>query len=291
MKTRLAISFSGGRTSAVMTKRLVETLSKTCEITVNFANTGCEHPKTLEFVNKCDKTFGFNCVWLEAVVDPQKGEGVRHKIVNFDTASRDGKPFEDFIAKYGIPNMTTPQCTTRLKENVMDSYRHRELGWVKREYWTAVGIRVDEIRRIRKDALKERFGYPLVDWGFTKDMVVAEVRSWGFDLEIEEHLGNCTWCWKKSNRKLLTLVKECPEIFDFPHQMEEKYSLYKADSAAAGPDGRRLFFRGHRSTADLIELSKLPFEMFQDKYSNVFDPDMDISSGCGMSSCEVGVED
>jgi len=288
---RIAISFSGGRTSAVMTKMLVEKLRPTHEITVNFANTGCEHLKTLEFVDKCDKAFGFNCVWLEAVIDPRKGEGVRHKIVNFETASRDGKPFEDFIAKYGIPNMTTPQCTTRLKENVMDSYRHGELGWARRQYDTAVGIRADEAHRARKDAAKERFIYPLLESGWTKDMVVSEVRSWGFDLEIPEQLGNCTWCWKKSNRKLLTLAKENPEVFEFPLRMEDKYSGFKCDSAAVGPDGKRNFFRGHRSALDLLELSKMPFEAFEDKYSNVFDPVYDLASGCGMSSCEVGVSD
>ena len=274
----------------MMTKRLLESHGKNFECVVTFANTGCEHPKTLEFVDKCDKAFGFNCVWLEAVISPARGEGVRHKIVNFETASRDGRPFEEFIAKYGIPNQTTPQCTQRLKIDVMNSYLRRELGWRRGKYYTAIGIRADEAHRARKDASIERLIYPLIGAGVTKDMVVQEVRSWGFDLEIPEQLGNCTWCWKKSNRKLLTLAKENPEVFEFPLRMEEKYSGFKCDSAAVGPDGRRTFFRGHRSAAEILELSKLPFESFQDKYSNVFDPDMDLASGCGMSSCEIGVE-
>ena len=63
----LVISFSGGRTSGYMTKKLLETKKKWKEVLVLFANTGQEHEKTLEFINNCDQQFGFNTVWLEAV--------------------------------------------------------------------------------------------------------------------------------------------------------------------------------------------------------------------------------
>lgn len=295
MKPKLAISFSGGRTSAVMTKRLVESLGHSHEITVNFANTGCEHEATLDFVDRCDREFGLRVVWLEAVVNPVRGGGIRHKIVSHETASRKGEPFEAYIAKYGIPNHATPQCTTKLKELVMNSYRHGELGWRGGrlpDYDTAVGIRADEARRMRKDAERSRFIYPLVAAGITKDDVVREVRSWGFDLMLPgEHYGNCVWCWKKSNRKLLTLAKEDPSVFDFPLRMDAAYGDFKCTPASVSPDGKRYFFRGHRSTIDILELAKQGgFEAFRDKY-NVFDPDMDIESGCGASSCEVGAED
>ena len=66
MKPKLAISFSGGRTSAVMTKLCVEKFKDTHDIAIIFANTGCEHENTLDFVNKCDKHFGWGVVWIEA---------------------------------------------------------------------------------------------------------------------------------------------------------------------------------------------------------------------------------
>ena len=289
-RPRLGISFSGGRTSAVMTKEEIEKKKSTHEITVNFVNTGCEHEATLDFVHRCDITFGFNVVWLEAVIDPARGAGVRHKIVSYETASRKGEPFRAYIAKYGIPNMGSPQCTTRLKENVMNSYRHNELGWRggrHPDYDTAVGIRADEAHRCRKDAKTMRFIYPLVERGVTKDDVVKTVRSWGFDLGIPEHYGNCVWCWKKSNRKLLTLAKENPSVFDFPIEMERLYGDFKCNPPVTSPNGKRQFFRGHRSALDILELAKGNFNPFTDKY-NVFDPDMDTESGCGMSSCEVG---
>lgn len=292
-KPRLAISFSGGRTSAVMTKRLIEQCRDTHEISVNFANTGEEHYKTLDFVHQCDTAFGLNVVWLEAVIDPEQGSGVRHKIVSYNTASRNGEPFAAYIKKYGIPNMGSPQCTQRLKIDVLNSYIHRELGWKRRSYQTAIGIRADEARRVSKDAAKNHFIYPLVDAGVTKDDVVNEVRSWGFDLQISEQLGNCKWCWKKSNRKLMTLALEHPDVFDFPLRMEAEFSGFKVTPATTSPDGRRLFFRGHKSAADIVELARTSdFEKFSDKYqTNIFDPALDMSSGCGMSSCEIGADD
>ena len=103
----LHIAFSGGRTSAYMTKILLERDShKYNNVVTVFSNTGQENEETLEFVKNCDDKFGFNTVWVEAEVNPSKGKGTTHRIVNFDTASRDGRPFEDVIRKYGIPNQT-----------------------------------------------------------------------------------------------------------------------------------------------------------------------------------------
>lgn len=58
----LLISFSGGRTSAYMTKLIMDKQIKLLndfKPFVVFANTGCEHPKTLEFVQKCDEVFNW----------------------------------------------------------------------------------------------------------------------------------------------------------------------------------------------------------------------------------------
>lgn len=286
--TPVAISFSGGRTSAVMTN-LVLKMRGYKNTMVAFANTGQEHPKTLEFIKKCDENLGFKTVWLEAVINPAHGEGVRHKHVNFQTASRDGRPFRDFIAKYGIPNMGSPQCTTRLKEDVLNSYRERELGW--RNYITCIGIRADESDRQSTRAFEQGFVYPLVELGYTKEKVIQEVRSWGFDLEIPEHYGNCTWCWKKSWRKLLTLCQENPSAFDFPEEMEKAYSKYKVTKATGSPDGHRLFFRKHKRVRDIrIQASEGLFTPFSDKHHIPFDENLDYGVGCG-ESCEIGSDE
>jgi len=289
-KPRVAISFSGGRTSAVMTKKLHEKISSTHEITTQFSNTGREDPRTLDFVHRCDQEFGWGVTWLEAEVDMTPGVGVRHRIVDYKSASRDGRPFEDYIRKYGIPNMGSPQCTTRLKENVMDSYR-RSIGWMPRTFDTAIGIRADEAHRVSVRALEARFIYPLVEWGWTKDMVIKEVLSWPFDLGLKEHEGNCMDCWKKSFRKLATIAVEAPERFDWTREMEEKYGDFKVTDATRSPCGRRLFFRGHKTVDDIFNLPNKPgFKPFVDGYfPNEEDP-LDFGVGCG-ESCEVGSDE
>lgn len=290
-KPKMSISFSGGRTSAVMTKLCLEMYSETHEIVVTFANTGCEHADTLRFVDACDQNWGFGTVWLEAVVNPEKGQGVTHKIVDFATASRKGEPFEAYIAKYGIPNMTNPACTARLKTDVMENYLASRgfLRGMKLNYDTAIGIRADELDRISVRRHKERFIYPMADLGWTKQKVIDYMKQFPWDLRIPEHLGNCTWCWKKNHRKLLTLAQDHPEVFEFPKLMEDKYGTFKAD-CAAGKDGTRSFFRKHITTKDIMEEAKTGnFKRFDDPNFDLrkdYDPDYDTQVGCS-ESCEV----
>jgi len=298
-KPKLAISFSGGRSSSVMTKLCLDKYSDTHEIVVTFANTGCEHPATLDFVRDCDEHWGFNTVWLEAVVSPVDGEGIRHKVVNYESASRNGEPFEAFIAKYGIPNQTNPVCTSRLKEDALNSFR-KSIGWKlgkKRNYQTAIGIRADEIDRISDTASEQGFIYPLVDAGITKGYVNQFMAQQAFDLKIpNDALGNCVWCWKKSDRKLFTLAKTHPWVFDFPAKMEEKYATVRSHYPsgepykATGDDGKRHFFRGHRDTADIkrqaAELTQMVLYTDQTQIT-VFDALLDIGGACS-DGCEIG---
>lgn len=291
-RPKQSISFSGGRTSAMMTALELTAKSITHEIVVTFANTGCEHPATLDFVHQCDVQLGFPTVWLEAVVDPAHGKGIRHKVVTYETASRDGEPFRAYIAKYGIPNLISPTCTTKLKTLVMESYlktRGFRRG-KKRNYLTAIGIRADEMDRVSVNREKEGFVYPLCDAGVTKQDVLDYWRSQPFDLQLPgEHYGNCTWCWKKSLRKLMTLASEQPAVFDFPAEMERLYGTHKGD-AKAGHNGRRYFYRDYKSVQDIRDLAAQPFERFVDTNRPEFDPELDVGSACG-ESCEIGADD
>jgi len=296
MKPKLAISFSGGRTSAVMTKLCVEKFKDTLDIAITFANTGCEHENTLDFVNKCDKHFGWGVVWVEAVVNPEKGKGIRHKVVDYETASRYGEPFEAYIAKEGIPNAAHPGCTDRLKALPMASYLKRELGWKNNEYWTAIGIRADEMDRVSNNRIKNKFVYPLVDAGWTKEDVKAECASWPFDLDLKgEHYGNCVWCWKKSLRKLMTLAIEDESIFDFPKRMEEEHAQTNLGKYMEG--GKREFFRKHMTAVDIIKMARtMDFEPYRDQdqtqmFSQAsYDVFLDTGSACG-ESCEIGADE
>ncbi len=274
MKEKYNISFSGGRTSAYMTKLLLDNFSEKYEFHVTFANTGREHPKTLEFIHNCDLHFGFNTVWLEAQVHHDQRIGCTHKIVSFETADRDGVVFEEVIKKYGIPNQVFQLCNREMKLNVMRSYR-KSMGL--QNAITAIGLRADEQRRIREDAEKMRIAYPLVDlFPSDKQDVMSFWEDQKFDLGLDDFNGNCIGCFKKSDKKLFAQIDTNPKWFEWHKRME---SLY--EKVGAKPEiGRRVFFRGYRDT-------KMLLSEFQEN-KNLKSRQMIISdedSGCS-ESCE-----
>jgi hypothetical protein len=254
-RERLLVSFSGGRTSGYMTRRLLAEYADRYEMAVVFANTGEENEATLEFVRDCDKHFGFGTVWIEGVTNPAHGQGMRHRVVTFETASRKGEPFEAVIAKYGIANRASPHCTKNLKRRPMESYM-RAIGWGNpNAYAIAIGIRADEARRVNP-SVDRKVVYPLVDW-FPTDK--AEVNDWWleqpFNLALLEHQGNCKWCWKKSFRKHARLIRETPDIYDFPRRMEARYGHVRPPQAKRTAPS--VFFREDTSTLTLFKRCEL----------------------------------
>lgn len=253
MKPRLLICNSGGRTSAHMTNRVLQEKSDEYEITVAFANTGFEHPATLDFVHECDVQLGFNTVWLEAVTHEKKGVRTGWKQVTYETASRHGEPYIEMCQKYGLPNQNYLHCTRELKEIPIHSYLWEERGWAKGEYLTAIGMRIDEPRRIKPKKpdrqTKQNKVYPLAHWWPTTKEDVLDYWDWmPFDLGIPEHCGNCVFCFKKSDAKLIRAYQDNPEFFHAAVAMEQQ-------CASIGPNvvpGPRKMYRGFRSASDLI---------------------------------------
>lgn len=253
---------------------------KDTEIVVVFANTGEEAEETLAYVKNCDSYFGFHTVWVEAVFDLRKGKGTRHKIVNFETASRNGEPFEAMCQKHGLPNSQFPHCTRELKLYPIQSYL-KSIGWKKGTYQTAIGIRADEIDRMSSSAQANGIIYPLIQAGITK----ADVLEWEAKqlvrLGIPEHYGNCKWCWKKSFRKLATVAKEKPEFFNLPRKLE---SLYSNNGAGFGD---RKLFRGRKTVDEIFKMLKDPdFIPYTDSHSWQWNEALDVGSACG-ESCEI----
>src|SRR5690606_34707910 len=90
MKPTIILSFSGGRTSGMMAKLVKDNWSSHFNVLACFANTGQEHEKTLVFVDRCDKEWGLNLVWLEAQVQDGR-KSTTYKKVSFETSNRDGQ--------------------------------------------------------------------------------------------------------------------------------------------------------------------------------------------------------
>ncbi len=272
----LVCTFSGGRTSAFMAKFIKEN-SKYNEYQklFIFANTGKEKEQTLEFINKCDKEWGLDIVWVEAKVINEKGKGTTYKIVDYETASRKGEPFIDMLNKYPMPNNFASNCTRELKMSPINKYV-KELGY--KDIKTAMGIRYDEKHRKSNYADEQNIIYPLcdeirADYNF--------IRKWWdkqcFDLELKDYEGNCDLCFKKSLRKRLTIIKENPKIAEWWKNAEEKYKNEKIP---------RFDLRTNKSVKEMIEMAKGQFQTIEDlhelnkKQKKLFDLDMDYETDC-----------
>jgi len=272
MKENILVSFSGGKTSAYMSWMLKQQWGNDCNLLFIFANTGKEKEQTLQFAKLCDAYFGLNLVWVEADVRP-KGEGTKHRIVDFESASRSGEPFEAMIQKFGIPNQSYSHCTRELKIAPIHSFAKE---YFDGEYKTAIGIRADEFDRMTQE--KGRI-YPLVKANIRKQDVNDFWGKMPFTLEIEPHQGNCDACWKKSDRKLMQLAKESPEIFDWWDRMEKKYGAFVNEGQVTRPTDKPItFFRKHKSAASIVREAQS-----QGIILSLFD---DISNGCS-DSCEI----
>ena len=221
------ISFSGGRTSAYMLWRFIyanDGLPDDCIVT--FANTGKEAEETLEFVRDCGKYWDVPIVWLEYQWAEKTKD--RFKVVDFDTASRDGEPFEALIhAKKYLPNPVTRFCTVEMKIKAIARYlvaKGFSDDMASAESMSIVGIRADEQRRAAKIPPHRR---PLVAAGVTKETVSMFWAEQPFDLGLPNvngvtpH-GNCDLCFLKGANLIESLIVEDPSRADWWAKMERE---------------------------------------------------------------------
>ncbi len=282
---KLLVCMSGVRTSAYMTKRLLDEYQDRYDIKVCFANTAQENDETLDFINECDNRFGFNTVWIEAVVNDGR-VACTHKIVDYKTASRKGEPFEDVVAKYGLPNNGYPHCTRELKENPIHSYI-KSIGWKKGDYHTAIGIRIDEPKRIKRNKTIQNKLYPLVDLFPSDKLDVMDFWSeQEFDLQLNDYQGNCKWCYKKSSKKLFKILDDDVSIFNFPMMLEQKYGKVGSNKIKGEIVSEpRTLFRDYMTAEKMITLFN---ETNYKQVSFIFDDEE--SEGCA-ESCEAFAND
>jgi 3'-phosphoadenosine 5'-phosphosulfate sulfotransferase (PAPS reductase)/FAD synthetase len=280
--SKLLVSFSGGETSAYMIEYIKQNLSYD-QVEYVFTNTGLEHEKTLEFVQKVAKYHKIKVHWIESVVYPGR-KGCGFKIVDFETAARNGEPFEESIKKYGIPNASFPHCTRDLKVEPMRRFVKGCLGWTDHE--TAIGIRADEWDRASAQAEKYRLIYPLIDT-VTKQMVNQYWDKMPFRLEIPGYVGNCTGCWKKTDRKLAQIAIEEPQAFDFFREMEAKYENFVPPSQAKGRTTPIRFYRQNRTVDEVTTPRSNHQPLFDERQKGLESlPLMDLLNSCS-DSCEV----
>ena len=254
------ISFSGGRTSAYMLWRILQSNEGLPEEgIVCFANTGKEEEATLRFIKRCEDEWKVKIHWLEYRYAEQTKD--RWKLVDFETASRNGEPFFELIDQNGSPYLPNPvarTCTAKLKIRVIHAYL-KHLGWDHDENMDWVGIRADEMRRAVK---MDRSRTPLVTAGVTKETVSNFWKSQSFDLELPNMNGvtmhgNCDLCFLKPVHQVVSLIREKPSRADWWIKME----AHAQSSNKTFGDGAR-FRKDRPSYAELKQFATSQGDMF-----------------------------
>jgi 3'-phosphoadenosine 5'-phosphosulfate sulfotransferase (PAPS reductase)/FAD synthetase len=269
MSVTTVVSFSGGRTSAYMLRQVLDNNDDLGDLIVTFANTGKEHPATLDFVKECSERWEVPIVWLE-YRDNEQG----FAIVNYETASRDGEPFEALIRKRSyLPNPVTRFCTIDLKIRVIHKYlRMAGCSTEETPVDMMTGIRADEPRRVAKirhrkttsESKHATMVMPLADAGVGVQDVTDFWAAQDFDLMLTTINGrtldgNCDLCFLKGAKQIYSLIASDRSKGEWWARME------RTAVSSSGTTGNGALFRFDRpSYQQMLDYSDTQFDMFAD---------------------------
>jgi hypothetical protein len=207
------ISLSGGRTSAYMLRRVLDSNGGTLpkETAVCFANTGKEDHRTLLFVEEIARAWRVRVHWVEF-----RDDSLGFAEVEPRNASEAGEPFAALIGKKKyLPNAVTRFCTSDLKIKPIEAFIRRFYGWG--EFDMLVGIRADEPRRVAK---MRHLHLPLAIAGVTKQDVLKFWSTQPFDLQADE--SNCDLCFLKGLPQIMSAIRKKPERAVWWARQEER---------------------------------------------------------------------
>lgn len=208
-----------------------------------FQNTGREATKTYEFIERLEQDLGREIVRLEFRA-PTRGEPpvkATFAIVEHRHLARRGEPFKDLLecirtyrAEHKGLGPVAPWARSRICTAYLKIRTQRKfcvsLGWGhQRNYTEYVGLRFDEPERVarmreRNDRLDTDERAPLHEAGVTKEDVLRFWSSKPFDLEVPEHMGNCTGCFLKDERDLASALLEDETDAAWWIGIEEEYA-------------------------------------------------------------------
>lgn len=222
----VAIQLSGGRTSGMLLKHIIDANPKwNPEWHILFQNTGREMTETLDFVQDMSNHWGAAVTWLEYTTDNDD----LFQIVGHNSASRNGKPFDQLIDKRQmLPNVMMRFCTEELKIRTAKRYL-MSCGY--EAWYTIIGFRADEPKRVfnigNRKRERETPLTPLYYAGVTRRMVSQWWKKQPFNLKLPDNngktpLGNCDGCFLKSEKNLASLCRMHPERAEWWAKQETK---------------------------------------------------------------------
>ena len=186
-----------------------------------------------------------------------KGWSVRHKIVSYETCSRNGQPFEEMISVLGIPSSNAPLCSEQLKKKPILHYAKTVLGWEKWSFHVAIGIRADEKARFKEKDDDQLIFQPMATvFPIDKTYPIEWFKQQPFDLMIHPDDGNCNDCWKKDLPRLCRNMNRDPKGFLWWERMVDTYGHLNPRNVPQQPPFQ--FYRGQLSVQEIRELAPLP---------------------------------
>jgi hypothetical protein len=244
------VSFSGGRTSAYLV-HLMEQKRKNegWDVEYVFCDTGAEHPKTYKFISDVVDNFGIKLTCIKGVIHPELGKGTYYDIVNIDSIGWDLSVWNDMTEKYSNPCITSPFCTDRMKTTPLTKYLNDNHG--KGGFTNWMGMRVDEPKRIKA---KKGIRYLAEISDFEKQDIIKWWSEMPFDLGIEEHLGNCVFCFKKSAGKLALATKDEPQLMTEFNGMLSRPEVRDLSEKRGVP--KNVIYRGNLTILGISKLYK-----------------------------------
>tara|TARA_R100001086_G_C11817333_1_gene253201 strand:+ start:174 stop:1040 length:867 start_codon:yes stop_codon:yes gene_type:complete len=233
------ISFSGGRTSGFMLKKILEAHDHVLpnNVQVVFANTGKEMPQTYDFVKTCEVKWNVKIHWLEFYEICEEGYKptptsrdwkFKYRITNYENCARNGEPFELLIDYYKkLPNMTNRFCTYLMKQRAIKWFEKIK-GLDNPDH--ILGLRYDEPHRVHKVRAREGkqdFKCPLYQAQHTKLDVKNFWINNDFDLDLiatngHTILGNCDMCFLKGKKQLMQIMEQKENLANWWIAQEKK---------------------------------------------------------------------
>ena len=254
------ISFSGGRTSGYMLYHILKEydFSLPDNIYVTFANTGKEAPETLDFVHEVSEKWDVPINWLELEIAEERPIW-RTKIVTYETASRNGEPFDELLRKRPyLPNPVTRFCTSELKIKVMKRFMKNISGY--KDWYNVIGLRYDEPRRVASAMRASNYEpwdnvLPMAEAKHTVQDVTDFWSKQNFDLNLtnaygKTPAGNCDLCFLKGMDTTISILKERPHMADWWIEKEKQVGA--------------TFRKDRPNYIQLLDLSKQQQTLFND---------------------------
>lgn len=231
----LYIQFSGGLTSGFMACMAPDLA------TITYQNTGREHEKTLEFIQRVGDALKREIVWLEWRPPLREGyppDMFKWERVDFTSAARKGEPFYECmkaLAAYRrfkgeepiAPWARQRLCTTYLKHRVLDHYV-RDQGVHAHDRW--IGLRADEEHRVaglRMQQTRDKgLHVPLYEAGLSVWDIRAFWEKQSFGLGIESFRGNCDGCFLKDQADQSRAIGDNPLAVEFWDRMQREFPKF-----------------------------------------------------------------